>query len=368
LFDRRLLRNFDYLLLLTVLAIMAVSLIIISSATLVNPSGDPMFYVKRQAIRFLVGFIVLIIILTIDYTQFYRFSHYLYGLNLILLLAVLFIGKETGGAQRWIDLRVFELQPSEFAKIIIIISLARHLAAREGNFDSLFSVIPSFFYVLIPMGLIFLQPDLGTSVVFIVIVFGMLFMAGAKVRHLLTYAISGVVIGFPLLWLRLKDYQKMRLTVFLNPETDPLGHGYQLMQSMIAIGSGGLRGKGIFEGTQNQLEFLLEQHTDFIFSVLAEEAGFIGGVVLLLLFMLLIFRVIRTAYVAKDTFGTLICIGVATMITFQVLVNIGMTIGMMPVTGLPLPFMSYGGSSLLMNMIAIGLVLNIGMRRHKLMF
>ncbi len=367
-FDRRLFRNLDYLLLIAVLAIMAVSLVIITSATLANPFGDPMFYVKRQAIRFLIGFIVLIVVISIDYTQFYRFSHYLYGLNLVLLVAVLFVGKQTGGAQRWIDLRVFELQPSEFAKIIIIISLARHLASREGNFDSLFSVVPSFIYVFVPIGLIFLQPDLGTSLVFIVILFGMLFLAGVRMRHLLTYAIGGAAIGLPLLWFKLKTYQKMRLMVFLNPDTDPLGHGYQLMQSMIAIGSGGLRGKGIFEGTQNQLEFLLEQHTDFIFSVLAEEAGFIGGVVLILLFMLLIFRVIRTAYIAKDTFGALICIGVATMLTFQILVNIGMTIGIMPVTGLPLPLMSYGGSSLLMNMIAIGLVLNIGMRRHNIMF
>lgn len=205
--------------------------------------------------------------------------------------------------------------------------------------------------------------------VFIVILFGLLFMAGAKLRHLLFYVAGGIIFGFPLLWFQLKDYQRMRLLIFLNPEMDPQGAGYQILQSMIAVGSGGIWGKGLFaEGTQNHLEFLLEQHTDFIFSALAEEAGFVGAVVILLLFMLLIFRVIRIAAQAKDTYGMLICIGVASMLLFHVLVNVGMTIGLMPVTGLPLPFMSYGGSSLLMNMMAVGLVLNVGMRRHKLMF
>ncbi len=367
-FDRRLFRNFDYLLLFTAIAIMLVSLVVISSATLVNPTGDPNYFVKRQAIRIAVGFAVMFFVMTIDYTQFFRFSSHLYVLNLLLLVSLFFIGRESGGAQRWIDFRFFDLQPSEFAKIIIIISLARHLVSREGNFDSIFSVIPAFLHVALPMALIFMQPDLGTALVFIIILFGMLFMAGASVRHLLFYAVAGIAVGFPLLWSKLKVYQKMRLTVFLNPEADPLGFGYQLMQSMIAIGSGGLRGKGLFEGTQSQLEFLPAQHTDFIFSVLAEEWGFIGGVVLLLLLLLLIYRVIRVASLARDTFGSLICIGVATMLTFQVLVNIGMTISIMPVTGLPLPFMSYGGSSTMANMMALGLVLNIGMRRHKLMF
>jgi len=368
LFDRRIFRNFDFLLLFTAGAIMMVSLIVISSATLVNPTGDPNYFVKRQAVRFAIGLVVMLVVVSIDYTQFYRFSSYLYVFNLGLLLAVFFVGREGGGAQRWIDLKVFDLQPSEFAKVIIIISLARHLVSREGNFDSIFSIIPSFMHVALPMALIFLQPDLGTSLVFIAILYGMLFIAGARVRHLLLYAVVGIGVGFPILWSKLKLYQKMRLTVFINPESDPLVYGYQLIQSMIAIGSGGLRGKGLFEGTQSQLEFLPAQHTDFIFSVLAEEMGFIGGVVLLLLFLLLIYRVIRTASLARDTFGALICIGVASMLTFQVLVNIGMTISIMPVTGLPLPFMSYGGSQVLANLIALGLVLNIGMRRHKLMF
>ena len=367
-FDRKLFRNFDWLLLLTVFLIVGISLVIIVSTT-INVTGDPLYFAKRQAIRFAIGFIAMLFVISIDYTQFYRFAPYIYIGNLILLLIVIVAGSDGGGAQRWIDLKVFELQPSEFAKLGIIISMARHLTAQEGNFDNFFSIVPAFIHVMIPMALIFLQPDLGTSLVFIVILFGMLFMAGANVRHLATYALGGMAVGFPALWFVLKDYQKMRLIIFLNPYLDELGDGYQIIQSLIAVGSGGLHGKGLFApGTQNYLGFLLEQHTDFIFSAFAEETGFIGAVILLLLFTFLIFRIIRLAAQAKDTFGMLVCIGVATMMTFHVLVNIGMTIGMMPVTGLPLPFMSYGGSSLMMNMMAIGVVLNIGMRRQKLMF
>lgn len=367
-FDRRLFRSFDFLLLFTVLAIVVISLVIISSATMSDLSGD-MYYVKRHAVMLIIGFALMLLVVSVDYTQFYRLSPYLYGLNILLLVAVIFIGREGGGAQRWIDLKLFTLQPSELAKLIIIISLARHLAAREGNFEDFFSAVPAFLHVVIPMVLIFRQPDLGTALVFLAIVFGMLFMAGARFKHLLAYAAGGIVVGFPLLWTVLKDYQKARLFVFLNPEADKLSDGYQVLQSIIAVGSGGVLGKGLFaQGTQNSLNFLPESHTDLIFAVLAEQAGFIGAVILLLLYMLLIFRVIRTAAHAKDTFGMLICIGVASMLLFHVLVNVGMTIGMMPLTGLPLPFMSYGSNSLLMNMMAIGLVLNIGMRRHRLMF
>jgi rod shape determining protein RodA len=367
-FDRRLWRSFDYLLLLTVLAIVGISLLVIGSATMNGLSGDN-YYVKRQAMMFVVGFILMLIIISTDYTQFYRLSPYLYGINLVLLLVVIYLGRDAGGAQRWIDLRFFNLQPSELAKLIIIISLARHLAGREGNFEHMTSIIPAFIHVAVPMGLIFLQPDLGTALVFFAILFGMLFMAGAKFRHLAAYAVGGAAVGIPLLWKVLKDYQKMRLIVFMNPEMDPINDGFQLIQSMIAVGSGGLRGKGLFaQGTQNSLRFLPESHTDLVFTVLAEQAGFIGAMILILLYVFMIFRILRIGANAKDTFGMLICIGVASMLLFHVLVNIGMTVGMMPVTGLPLPLMSYGGSSMMMNMMAIGLVLSIGMRRNRLMF
>ncbi|MCL5982627.1 MAG: rod shape-determining protein RodA [Firmicutes bacterium] len=368
-FDRRLFRNFDFLLLLVVCAIMFVSLLVISSATLENDSGDPFFYAKRQATWVILGLLVLLVTLSIDYTQIYRLAPYLYALNLLLLIAVLFFGREAGGAQRWLDLKIFDFQPAEFSKIILIVSLARLLASREGNFDSFFSTVPALIHVLVPTALILRQPDLDTSIVIIVIVFSMLFMAGAKMRHLLLYIVLGAASSVLFYFYGMQHYQKMRFVVFLNPGKYPLGYGYQLMQSLIAIGSGGVGGKGLFvEGTQSRLAFLPAQHTDFIFSVLAEETGFLGAAALLVLFALMVFRILRTAANAKDTFGALVCTGVAGMFTFQILVNIGMATGVMPVAGLTLPFMSYGGSSLVSNLIAVGLVLNVGMRRHKLTF
>lgn len=371
--ERKLWRSFDFTLLIIVLAISALSLITIMSATVNNVTGDPMYFVQRQAIWLAVGIVAMFIVLSVDYSYFAKLSLYFYVVNIGLLTTVLFIGKEKGGAQRWIDLKFFELQPSELAKLIIIITLAKLLAEKEGDFESVTDLAIPFLHVGLPMVLIFLQPDLGTSLVFFSILFSMLFMIGAPVKYLLGTIALGVGVGFPLLWKVLKPYQRMRLIVFANPEIDPMGYGYQLLQSMIAIGSGGTTGyffrEGkLFQGTQSRLNFLPEQHTDFIFSVLGEEFGFLGGSLLILLFFFLIYRILIVAKASKDTFGTLICIGVAAMFIFQVLVNIGMTVSIMPVTGLPLPFMSYGGSAFLINMMSIGLVLNVGMRRHKILF
>lgn len=367
-FDRRLWRNFDFLLLLIVCAIMLVGLVVISSATMENLSGDPFYFAKRQAVWAVLGLAALLLVTGIDYAQIHRLAPHFYALNMVLLLAVLLFGREAGGARRWLDLRFFDFQPAEFAKIILIISLASLLAAREGSFDSFFSSLPALLYVMAPTALILLQPDLDTSLVLIVTAFGMLFMAGVKPRHLHIYLLLGAVGSVLFYFYGLRDYQRMRLTVFLSPEKYPLGAGYQLTQSLIAVGSGGLSGKGLFEGTQSRLAFLPAQHTDFIFSVLAEDTGFIGAAALLLLYFLLILRILRTAAVAGDSFGALVCTGVAVMFMFQILVNIGMATGMMPVAGLTLPFMSYGGSSLLANLLAVGLVQNIGMRRQRLMF
>jgi len=368
LFDRRLWRNFDFWMLLLVCAIVLAGLVVISSATLENIPGDPFYYAKRQAVWAVLGLAALLLVTSIDYTQIHRLAPHLYVLNLLLLVAVLFFGREAGGAQRWLDLKVFDFQPAEFSKIILIVSLASLLAAREGNFDTLFSSIPALLHVLGPTALILLQPDLDTSLVLIVASFGMLFMAGVKPRHLQIYLLIGAVCSVLFYFYGLRDYQRLRLTVFLSPEKYPLGEGFQLTQSLIAIGSGGLSGKNLFEGTQSRLAFLPAQHTDFIFSVLAEDLGFIGAIALLILYALLIFRVLRTAAVAGDSFGALICTGVAGMFIFQILVNVGMVTGIMPVAGLTLPFVSYGGSSLLASLLAVGLVQSISMRRHKLMF
>lgn len=348
------------------LAISIYGLVVLSSATS-NFSADPWFYVKRQAIWIAAGLIGLFLVISIDYSNFSRLYKYIYIGNLALLALVLFIGRETAGSQRWIDLRFFDLQPSEFAKLAIIITLAKFLEQKEGEMDQVKNLFLAFLHVAIPMALIFLQPDLGTSLVFLAILYGMLFLGGAKVKHLFVSIAAGIA-AVPFLWNFLKPYQQMRLVIFLNPEQDPLQYGYQLIQSVIAIGSGRIWGAGLYEGTQNIYDFLPAQHTDFIFSVLGEELGFAGAVVLLVLYLLLVYRILKISSMAKDTFGLLVCIGVASMLVFQVLVNIGMTISIMPVTGLPLPFMSYGGSSFLVNMLSIGLVLNVGMRREKIMF
>jgi rod shape determining protein RodA len=365
--DRRLLKNLDYRLLLIVFILSLYGLLIISSASQGIGLDDSFYYVRKQIIGMLIGLVAMIVVLCIDYINFYRWSWYLYACNLIFLGLVLFIGSEGGGAYRWIDLRVFDFQPSELAKFIIIITLAALLLDYEDKPNSFSSMLVFLFHVLVPMVLIFLQPDLGTALVFIVIFFGMLYFAGISWRYLLPVVCTGLAL-LPFLWTRLLPYQKMRLVVFFNPELDPLGYGYQLKQSMIAIGSGGVTGKGIYQGTQAGLRFLPEPYTDFIFSVLGEELGFLGAVFLLFLYFLLIYHILKIGSYSKDTFGAYICVGVAAMLVFQILVNIGMTLSIMPVTGIPLPFMSYGGNAMLVNMLSVGIVLNIGMRRHKIQF
>jgi rod shape determining protein RodA len=365
--DRRLLKNLNYQLLLIMFILCFYGLLVISSASQGIGIDDSFYYVRKQIIGISIGLVAMIAVLCIDYINYYRWSWYLYACNLIFLGLVLFIGSEGGGAYRWINLKVFDFQPSELSKLIIIITLAALLMDYEEKPKSISSVLIFFSHVLIPMILIFLQPDLGTALVFIAIFFGMLYFAGLTWKHLLPVVCAGLAF-LPLLWTRLLPYQKMRLVVFFNPELDPLGYGYQLKQSMIAIGSGGVTGKGIYQGTQAGLQFLPEPYTDFIFSVLGEELGFLGAVVLLLLYFFLIYHILKIGSYSKDTFGAYICVGVAVMLVFQILVNIGMTLSIMPVTGIPLPFMSYGGNAMLVNMLSIGIVLNIGMRRHKIQF
>ncbi|MTI81526.1 MAG: rod shape-determining protein RodA [Firmicutes bacterium] len=389
----RVLRGVDYILLLTVLMVIAFSLIAIASATHVTTpihvgeetellfgvlNLSAMDIVIKQMIWTVLGVFVMGVVLFFNYEDWPKYTKALYIINVLMLLAVIFIGKTALGAQRWIAVGPFVLQPSEFAKVIIIVTFANFLANREGRLRTIKELLPAFAFIGFPMLLILMQPDLGTSLVFIAIMFGMLFMAGANPKVLGGIIGGGGLLGFGWLfayfqnpdkvWIPLHDYQVDRLTIFLNPFRDPLGDGYHIIQSQIAIGSGGLYGKGIFSGSQNQLNFLPEQHTDFIFSVVGEELGFIGTVAVLALFFIILYRGIMIAAQAKDTFGSLLATGVVSMIVFHVLVNVGMTIGIMPVTGLPLPLFSYGGSSMMTNMIAIGILLNVCARRKKLVF
>ena len=366
--NQRLLRNLDFVLIAVTALLVIVSLIIIGSATHINnPSEDRYWYVQRQGLFAIFNIVVIFVLLNIDYKTLSKYADLLYWFNMIMLLAVMFVGTSALGAQRWIQIGPISLQPSEFSKIIMIICLANMLEKRVGNLNTLREVLPVFIYVGVPFLLVMKQPDLGTSLVFLAILFGMIFIAGISLRLLMM--IFGAGIAFlPVFWHFLKDYQKMRLTVFMDPNVDPLGSGYHIIQSKIAIGSGMIFGKGLFGGTQSQLNFLPENHTDFIFAVIGEELGFVGAAIILLLYLILLYRGVKIAASAKDDFGSLLATGITSMLAFHVLVNVGMTAGIMPVTGIPLPLMSYGVSALTTNLVSIGILLNIYMRRHKIMF
>lgn len=364
--DPKLLKNIEYVILIIILSITIISVIIISSAThATSPNGD-FHYVKMQLLWFGLGCIAMIVIMAFDYHTIAEWSNIIYVVNICMLLLVMFLGREGGGAQRWINIGPFRLQPSEFAKIAIIITLAKHLEKKK-SLENLKDLASVFLHVCVPVILVYKQPDLGTSLIILSIMFGMLFVAGISYKLFGGILLAGAL-SMPILWRFMDQYQKNRLLIFLNPYLDPLGKGYHVIQSKIAIGSGKIFGKGLFKGTQNQLDFLPVKHTDFIFAVLGEEWGFVGSILLLILFFGLLYQTIWVAFKARDMLGTYIVIGVVTMWTFQILVNIGMNLGIMPVTGIPLPFMSYGGSSFIMNMMAAGLVLNVGMRRQKILF
>ena len=371
----------DWTIIICTLLLVGIGLTAIGSATHVNQEAIGFgSLVVKQLVFFLANVAVVIGMQFIDYHRLKGWGNIIYGITLLMLIAVMAVGTSALGAQRWIQLGPITIQPSEFSKLLMIICMAKMLEPRIGKLNTFKSLILPVLYVGVPIALVFLQPDLGTSLVYIAIFVGMLFISGIKTRLIKIIAGTGLLL-MPLGWFVLKEYQKQRILVFLNPDIDPFGSGYHIIQSKIAIGSGLIFGKGIFNGTQSQLNFLPENHTDFIFSVIGEEFGFVGCIiVLLLLFMLvgcivvllllfmLIYRSIQVAYTCNDNFGMLLATGIGTMFAFEVLVNVGMTIGIMPVTGIPLPFLSYGVSALTTNMLSIGILLNIAMQRTKYIF
>lgn len=363
-------RRIDSTLLLTVLGLALVSLLIISSATHANIPDHPgqFDFIIKQGVFLIIGLVVSGGLLYFDYHKLYRLVPMLYVVNLILLLIVKFAGTSALGAQRWIQIGPFTLQPSEFAKIIMIICLARLMSNNHGGYRTWKSLLPVAGLMALPTLLIFIQPDLGTSLVFMSITFGMLYIKDLNMKMVKKAFIAFIAV-FPLIWFFvLHEYQKMRILVLFNPSIDPYGSGYHVIQSKISIGSGGFFGQGLFAGTQSQLNFLPENHTDFIFSVIGEELGFIGAVFVLFLYFLLLYRALMISRSSNDSFGSLLACGVFSMWLFQIFINVGMTLGIMPVTGIPLPFMSYGGSALVMNLLCVGLLMNIYLRRKKLMF
>lgn len=365
---KNILRRTDWTLMMATAGILLMSLIIIGSATHINTPGEERYwFVARQGLFAVVNLAMAAFLMNFDYKMLQGYGNKLYVFNLIMLLAVMLIGQSALGAQRWISIGPISIQPSEFSKLIMIVSLAGMLEEKVGKLNTLEDLIPVAAYVGLPFLLVLKQPDLGTSLVFLAIFFGMVFVCGIRLRLLGGIFAAGIAM-LPLLWHFLKDYQKMRIMVFMDPNVDPLGSGYHIIQSKIAIGSGMLWGKGLFEGTQSQLNFLPENHTDFIFAVVGEELGFIGVVCLLLLYLVVLWRGVQIAKDASDMFGRLLAVGITSMLAFHVLVNVGMTLGIMPVTGIPLPLMSYGVSSLTTNIMAVAILINIQLRKKKLEF
>src|SRR5439155_2661326 len=325
---------------------------------------NPGYYLRRQTIFLIIGLIALAATVVFDYRMYRIYAPFLYaGAVFFLLLVRTPLGSSALGAQRWFQIAGFQFSPSLFARLALIGMLAAVLASVKGEM-TFRDVWRAVLVAAIPMLLVFVQPDIGTTIILAAILVGLLVVSGAKARYLVALALVAVLGIFGAFQLHVvKEYQVQRLAGFLDPSKDLQRSNYNRNQAEIAIGSGGLTGKGYLHGSQTNLDFVPEQHTDFIFTAVGEELGFVGSMVLLLLFAVLLWRIFRTAMLSKDPFGTFVAVGVGTMIAFQVFVNIGMNIGIMPITGIPLPFLSYGGSALIADFIGIGLVLNVHMRR-----
>jgi len=360
-FDRRLLTNFDWVLVLTVCLLAAIGMTNLYSATSNWDAGTPV-YVKQMA-WFGVGLVLMMLVCLFDYRHLEYFAWPLYLVGLALLVFVAVAGKTSMGATRWIHLGFFNLQPSEVMKVALIIILARYLT-RRGHFHghTFRELLGPFALIGAPVLLIMIQPDLGTAMLLVFISGTVLLFLGIQRSTLIGLSILGAILAVAG-WYQLRPYQKARILTFLDPERDPLGAGYHIIQSKIAVGSGGLFGKGFMAGTQSQLSFLPERHTDFAFSVFAEEWGFTGTFVLLLIYLLLITWGIYIARRAGDRFGMLLAVGVVAMCFWHIIINLGMVIGLLPVVGVPLPLFSYGGTNMVTTMVGVGLLMNVSMRR-----
>jgi rod shape determining protein RodA len=358
--DRRLFLNIDWLLLSVTLLLALSGLASIYSTTYTQGT----YIYHRQIYWMATGALVMPVIIALNYSLLERFAYPIFALSVLVLAITLVLGRSVGGAQRWLSLGFISFQPSEFAKIAFIVVLARYFSSRyipRKGLDLKGLIIPATL-LLVPFLLVAKAPDLGTALIFFLIFCSMLSAVRVRLKTMvgLVIALSPAV---PLAWMSLKKYQKARLLGFLDPAQDPLGSGYHILQSKIAIGSGGLMGKGFTKGTQGSLMFLPEHHTDFIFPIVAEEWGVIGSLTLLALFLTLILRGLNTAKNSKDRFGLLLAFGISSMFFWHIIINIGMASGLLPVVGVPLPFLSYGGSFLVTSLISVAILVNISMRR-----
>ncbi|HEX3621165.1 MAG TPA: rod shape-determining protein RodA [Acidimicrobiales bacterium] len=362
-------RHLDITLLVATLGVAGMGLLMVYSSTRpkqLSAGLDPGYFLKRQAAYMAIGLVAMAVVALVDYRRIRDFMPILYGLALLtLILVVSPVGTSRRGAQAWFQIGSYQFEPSEVAKLVFVVALAAVCANHRGDLDT-GGLLTALGIAFVPMALIYVQPDLGTDMVFAAVLMAVLLVGGAKPRHialLSLLALTGVVaiVQFGML----KSYQRDRLTAFLDPQSDGQRSSYNLRQSQIAIAAGGIGGRGLFAGTQTNLSFVPEQHTDFIFTAVGEELGFVGGVSLLGFFGVMLWRTWRAAVLARDQFGRLVCVGVLAMLVFQIFENMGMTMGITPITGIPLPFMSYGGSAMIASFVGVGLVLNVHMHRFE---
>ena len=347
-------KELDYFLIFCVLILSVVSLFVMYS----TDGGEILFHTKNHFFKLVTFFPVMIVLAFFNLRFWYHFSYIIYLAVVLLLIWVSFFGIKSSGSQRWMDLYFFVLQPSELMKIAIILCLAKfYHRLKIENVNSFFSMAIVLSIIIAPVMLVLSQPDLGTSILIVLSGLIILWLGGVKIKYFI-YSFITFLISLPFVISFLKPYQKLRILTFLDPDRDPLGAGYQIIQSKIAIGSGGLDGKGFLKGTQSYLDFLPEKHTDFIFTLFSEEFGFIGSVALLILYSIIIFRIIRIGAISRSNFARLFCFGFAFAIFIYIVVNLSMVLGLLPIVGSPLPIMSYGGSSMLATMIGFGIVLS----------
>ena len=358
-------RHVDWTLIAITLFLIGFGMLTVYSATHGDIDGNPTYYVMSTAINLLVGLLVMVLMMSFDYRRLKVATPFVYGAFLTLLLVV-FLFEKVMGSARWISLGPLNFQPSEYCKLVLILVLANFFSDNKAEPDSFRSFIIPVAWAAPFMLLVFLQPDLGTTLVLASVLLGMLFLVGCRMRYWLGFVGIGVMgFTFGFVFNIFKPYQVERFMAFLKQGSNIQQAGYHLLQSKIAIGSGQLVGKGLMQGTQTNLDFIPAHHTDFVFAVIGEEMGLLGALVLIGVFCLLMWRGVRIANNARDFYGTMIAFGIVIMFAFQIVVNIGMTIGIMPITGIPLPFISYGGNSLIVSLAAIGLLTNIHMRRFS---
>lgn len=374
--EKRLLSNVPWGMVAMVIGIAALGLSAVYSATYTQKGPSALYY--KQLVWIAIGIVVMLSAIMPDYHTIGRYAYVLYAVSLISLILVMIVGKTGMGAQRWLAVGPFQFQPSELMKLSLVLALARYFAEdpRRGGYDLRDLAIPGAM-VLVPLVLVLKQPDLGTALMLLLTSSLIVLLAGLHLRSLVIMALIGAVLAASVfavppvrhkIWTSLKPYQQKRIKAFLNPESDPLGSGYHATQSKIAVGSGQMTGKGFRKGTQSQMAFLPERHTDFIFAVISEERGFIGSTLIVALYLVLLLVGVEAAKGAKDRLGVLMAGGIVSMLALYVFINVGMAVGILPVVGVPLPLASYGGTSVITTFLAIGLLLNIYSRRFMLFY